>query len=86
MGQGVKAWPIGRIRIMPRPKGAEVTGMKDLNNLWEFLAYIISYRMKELVILLMAGTIAVYLFINVEYNKKDGFCWKPAPVKVEVKK
>lgn len=72
--------------MAPRPKGAEITSMKDINNLWEFLAYLISYRMKELVILLLSGTIAVYLFVNIEYSKKDGFQWKPAPVSIEVKK
>jgi len=69
--------------MTPRPKGTEVTSIKDINNLWEFLAYLISYRMKELIILLLTGTIAVYLFLNVEYNKKDGFCWRPAPIEIK---
>lgn len=72
--------------MAPRPKGEEIKSMKDINNFWEFLAYLISYRMKEMVILLLSGTIALYFFLNVEYNEKEGFKWKPAPVHVEVKK
>jgi len=71
---------------MPRPKGSEISTMQDINNLWELLAYLISYRMKELVILVLMGIIAVYLFVNVDYSKQGGFRWKPANVNIEVKK
>ena len=60
--------------------------IKDIDNAWELIAYLVSYRIKELIILLLGAMISIYLFINIQYDKKGGLQWKPAPVSVEIKR
>lgn len=70
---------------MPKDTKAkkEVASIKDIDNLWELIAYLVKYCTKELVIVMLLVIIATYLALNVKYNKEDGFQWNPAPVKIE---
>lgn len=61
----------------------EIASIKDIDNLWELIAYLVRYGMKELIIILLLIIIATYLALNISYNKKDGFQWNPAPIKIE---
>lgn len=61
----------------------EVASIKDIDNLWELIAYLVRYGTKELIIIMLLIIIATYLALNISYNKEDGFQWNPAPVKIE---
>jgi len=63
----------------------EIKLIKSLSSIWEFLAYALKYRLKEILGLIVAGLI-VYIVMTVGFNKKDGIFKKATDTKIEVSK
>ena len=60
-----------------------------LSNIWEFLAYALKYRTKEImggIIVILLAVIVFYLIATTGYNKKEGLHKKATETKVEVSK
>ena len=52
--------------------------MKQIDNAWELIAYLVRYRTKELLGLVILVLVAVMLYQNISYDKEHGLRWGPA--------
>lgn len=63
--------------------------IKSLSNVWEFLAYALKYRTKEILggaLFILFAIIIILLVMVSGYNQEEGFHKKATETKMELKK
>ena len=63
----------------------EDQAFKSVDNLYDLIAYLFRFRLKEILAIIIIILVGYMLVANISYSKKDGFCWRPS-VTIEVKK
>lgn len=67
---------------MTKKNGQELKVITSLKNPFQFMAYALKYRLKEILAIIIILLLGWILITNVTYTKKDGFQWKPS-IKVQ---
>lgn len=61
------------------------TGWNEIDNKYELIGYLFKYHLWKIIVVLLTIAFIISMFINIGYNQKEGFFWKPADISINRK-